>query len=331
MDDSSDSEMTVEARPWNDYTGSWKDYPGPFDEHAAFKFDNTSVVLRVEYITYQVHSGMLICLSPVWKDILEILSIANNDAEREGGKANPIFLEGITADEMDDFLFYIYRQLWTNRRYASVQALERSHVNLLKLASLWQIEPARAYAITYLEQNAELPIFRRLELARMYTIIHWVDGAVRDLFASRARLSDISHLSGGELSSLDFKTYTIIARAMERRMVERQRVAKVVPTMSSDPTWTCDAHSKCISAWKKLWWAKIAPKILHPDSPLPMNCIADEVEKISDIDLKNRCRDDMVQAIKGGAIGFPDEKIIEGVVRAIQAWYNSSELTMERR
>ncbi|KAJ7070010.1 hypothetical protein C8F01DRAFT_976713, partial [Mycena amicta] len=232
---------------------------------------------------YQVHIGMFISLSPVWKAILEIPSSTTDDADPEGSKGNPIFLEGITVDEMDDFLVYIYRQLWTDRRYASMQAVERSHVNLLKLASLWQIETAR------------------------------------------------DHLPGGELTYLDFKTYTIIARGMERRMVERQRVARVAPAMSSDPTWTCESHAKCILAWKKLWWSKIAPKILHPDNPLPIDRIADEVQKISDLDLKNRCRDDMVQAIKGGAIGFPDEKIIEGVVQAIKVWYNDSALTMERR
>ncbi|KAJ7050015.1 hypothetical protein C8F01DRAFT_1264555 [Mycena amicta] len=153
-----DTEMTVANAPWNqlEYLGPWRNYPGPYEEQEEFKFVDASVVLRVEYVIYQVHIGMFISLSPVWKAILEIPSSTTNDADPEGSKGNPIFLEGITVDEMDDFLVYIYRQLWTDRRYASMQAVERSHVNLLKLASLWQIETARKYAITHLEESAGL-------------------------------------------------------------------------------------------------------------------------------------------------------------------------------
>jgi hypothetical protein len=62
-------------------------------------------------MTYQVHLGLFMVLSPVWAAILAIPSGRDStDPNREGTATNPVFLAGIATEEWQDFLVYIYRK-----------------------------------------------------------------------------------------------------------------------------------------------------------------------------------------------------------------------------
>ncbi|KAJ7732947.1 hypothetical protein DFH07DRAFT_780787 [Mycena maculata] len=281
---------------------------GQWNKNLAYWFADGSIVLRVENILYKIHISMLTKLSP---DMGGILAIPDgkfdDDPTREGTEQFPLLLPGLSIQEFEDLLYWVYRVEWKALDDAEK---ERVCTNLLKVSDLWQIEVGRAYAIDAL-QTIYLPPSRRLELAGKYSIHHWVEGAVAEIFSGK-----LTDLSEDDLSRIGLKVYSILVKGMHRMEIEMRRTANVEPAMTLDPDWQCKNHSVCIAAWKRLWWDRIGRKLLHPDSPIKTDAILAEVKKLTHKDLNDNCRKDMVREIETN-VEFVDKRVIAGVGAAI--------------
>ncbi|KAK7015275.1 hypothetical protein R3P38DRAFT_3570633 [Favolaschia claudopus] len=187
---------------------------------------------------------------------------------------------------------------------------ERILTNLLKIASLWEIDVGRQYAQNHLEAIA-LPPSRRLELARQFSIHEWVSPAIHEIF--HGKLGDLTDV---DVARMGVKVYSIVAKGMEVMETELKRTANVEPLMSTDPDWQCTTHSACIATWKRLWWDKIGRQLLRPERALKTKDIQAEVEKLTHKDLHEGCRLDMVRKIQY-EVEFSDQRLIQGVVEAV--------------
>ncbi|KAF8218005.1 hypothetical protein K438DRAFT_1952865 [Mycena galopus ATCC 62051] len=156
-----------------------------YQKHSSFWKNNGSIVVRVDERTiYRIHQSMLEELSDVMNSIF---SIPNNkalgDPTREGSEKYPLYIPGTSVTEFDDFLMWLYRTQWIPLGSDSEEH-ERICKNLLKLAHKWEIEPAKTHAIATLETMV-IPPSRHLQLARRFSISHWVEPAVKEIFEQR--------------------------------------------------------------------------------------------------------------------------------------------------
>ncbi|KAG2132168.1 hypothetical protein BD769DRAFT_1386457 [Suillus cothurnatus] len=125
---------------------------------------------------------------------------------------------------------------------------------------------------------------------------------------------------------MGFKVYTIIARAKEVMERERRALAAYPPSLLVSPSFSCSSHlhSQCKEAWSGFWWKKVARAILHPMNPLPLTQI---LQLVIEAPLPNgmniACKQAMVDAmieLEGLEV---EERIIEGVIRAVTLYFNS--------
>jgi hypothetical protein len=176
------------------------------------------------------------------------------------------------------------------------------------------------FAIDGLEKLTLHPT-RRLELARLYSIPQWIAPAIREIMPlSLASTTDT------EAAQMGFKVYTIIARAKEVMERERRALAAYPPSLLVSPSFSCSSrlHSQCKEAWSGFWWKKVARAILHPMNPLPLTQI---LQLVIEAPLPNgmniACKQAMVDAmieLEGLEV---EERIIEGVIRAVTLYFNS--------
>ncbi|KAJ7016806.1 hypothetical protein C8F04DRAFT_1280573 [Mycena alexandri] len=199
---------------------------GQWNKNLTYRMADGSIVLRVEEYLHKIHLSILTALSPNMASILAIPSGKPiGDPTQEGTELYPLHLMGFTKQEMDDFLFWIYRVGWTP--ISDDAQKERVMANLLKVADVWEIAVGRQYAIDNLE-SMYLPPSRRLELARMFSIFHWVEPAVTEIFSGK-----LSALSVEDIGRVDIKVYSILVKGMERLEIEMRRTANVAP--ADDP------------------------------------------------------------------------------------------------
>ncbi|KAJ7165970.1 hypothetical protein C8R46DRAFT_1275372 [Mycena filopes] len=276
-----------------------------------------SIVIRIDGVLYKIHVSTLMKLSPNMASILAIPSGKTvGDPTQEGTEKYPLHIGGLTVQEFEDFLFWLYRVEWTPM--SDPVEKERILTSLLKVADMWEIDVGRQYAVNHL-QGMNLPPARRLKLAGKYSIHDWVERAVGDIFRSK-----LSALSDTDIQDLGLKVYSIIVRGMERLEIEIRRTANVAPKMTSagESDYACSNHNVCATTWKRLWWDKIGRKLLHPDAPIQCDKILEEVRKVSHKDLNPVCRLDMVTEIET-KIEFVDKRIVSGVAHAIIAHHKA--------
>ena len=156
-------------------------------------------------------------------------------APQEGSnEEHPLFLEGIKADELREFLrvlssrqvnlqcrFQLRETLTTASqsgccvsRFATsnnttIRRITASWLPILKLASLWQFSSLREKALKYLKSAG---CMTRLHIARQYAVDDWFLPAVRDIIARD------EPLTGDEIGrlGLDFAVKVIALREEAR-------------------------------------------------------------------------------------------------------------------
>ncbi|KAJ7030912.1 hypothetical protein C8F04DRAFT_1365215 [Mycena alexandri] len=262
---------------------------GQWNKNLTYWMADGSIVLRVKEYLYKIHLSTLTALSPNMASILAIPSGEPiGDPTQEGTELYPLHLMSFTKQEMDDFFG------WT--LISDKAQKERVMANLLKVAGVWEIAVGRQYAIDNLE-SMYLPPSRRLELARMFSIFHWVEPAVTEIFSGK-----LSALSVEDIGRVNIKVYSILVKGMERLEIEMRRTANVAPPM--------------------IPWDTVGHQLLHPDAPIKSDVILGEVKKLSHKDLHEKCRLDMVQKIEAEIV-FVDKCIIAGVTAAIVEYYTA--------
>jgi hypothetical protein len=195
---------------------------------------------------------------------------------------------------------------------------ERICTNLLKLADKWEIEVAKKYAIAFLEKMV-LPPSRRLKLAGQFTITHWVEPAVRQIFDKR-----ITALTNFDVADMGCSVYMLLVKTQELLDIETRRTAFVPPEMTKDASYECKNHSSCLRVWPKIWFDRIGRSLLHPDRPIMLKDIHTEVHKdatFQNSDLSEACRFDMIVVVS--SIKFAHEHIIPVCANKIVQYYRS--------
>ncbi|KAJ7202110.1 hypothetical protein GGX14DRAFT_399681 [Mycena pura] len=284
---------------------------GQWQRHDKFWYEDGSMVLRVQNLLYKIYIGIFTQLSPVLSEILSIPAQLAVGQLQEGTEAWPLFLAGFTIQEFDDFMAYLSPPGW---KVTDASEQERMFTGLLKIADRWQISDARAYAITQLHLMPLLPS-HRLELARMFTILEWVEPAVRTIFDGK-----LADLTSDDLDRIGYWVFVLLVKGKECMATELQRTASVAPKID-DHDWSCKKPDACAETFKRLWWEKVGRRLLHPVVPMKTFAIRWEVRTWKHADLNVACCDHMVQKMELKEIEFPDEKIIDGVVQAISNYY----------
>ncbi|KAG2138191.1 hypothetical protein BD769DRAFT_1663768 [Suillus cothurnatus] len=259
--------------------------------HSEFWFTDGNIVFRASNTLFCVHRGVLVRHSPALEGILAMPS----GYDTNGTEQLPIILHQISEEDFTHFLNWVYH-------ISSVPPPpeEQFLVAILKVSHLWMISNSIQFAIDGLEKLTLHPT-RQLELARLYSIPQWIAPAIQEIMPlSLASTTDT------EAAQMGFKVYTIIAWAKE------------VMDCSSH------LHSQCKEAWSGFWWKKVARAILHPMNPLPLTQILQLVIKAPLPNGMNiACKQAMVDAmieLEGLEV---EERIIEGVIRAVTLYFNS--------
>ncbi|KAF8184626.1 hypothetical protein K438DRAFT_1974420 [Mycena galopus ATCC 62051] len=276
--------------------------------------DDGSIVIRIECVLYKVHKGYLLKVSEVMQAILFIPDgKEKDDPTCEGTNKFPLFLDGIKAQEFDDFLGgFLYRMDWHSM---SDDVKERVYSNLLKLSCLWEIEAGKKYAQKHLE-DIYLSSPRRLELACRFRIQEWVAPAVKSILKR-----PLSELNAGDLERIGLHVFVILVKGKEYMDVEIKRTARLAPPMIEDPSWECENHKSCIKVWKRLWCDQIGQKLLHPTFSITPDQIAWNVHKFQHGGLNPKCLRDMEEIITNDSYFF-EERVVSATARAILQLYN---------
>lgn len=170
-------------------------------------------------------------------------------------------------------------------------------------------------------ENLTLQPTRRLELARLYSIPQWIAPAIREIIPL-----SLANTTDTEAAQMGFKVYTIIARAKEVIERERRALAAYPPSLLIAPSFSCSirSHSRCKEAWSGFWWKKVARAILHPMNPLPLTQVLQLiVEAPLPEGMNITCRQAMVDAMVDLNGLEVEERIIEGVIRAVTSYFSS--------
>ncbi|KAJ7731988.1 hypothetical protein B0H16DRAFT_1732993 [Mycena metata] len=289
---------------------------GQFVQHSVYWYEDGSVVVRVDDTTiYKIHVTMLKTLLNVIGDILTIPDgKEKNDPTREGTLRFPLWRPGTDASEFEDFLRWLYRAAWEGFGH-NLEERHRIFTHLFKLADMWQIKAARAYATDSLEA-LPLAASRRLQLAGQFTIVSWVEPAVKHIVERK-----LSALTLEDIAALGLRVYSTLVKAQELIKIETRRTALVSPQMPNDSSWQCQKHLSCISAWPKIWFERIGKRLLHPEKPIHLRDVKIEALSIRNSTLSERCALDMLDVID--TITFSHETIISAAACGVIKYYES--------
>jgi hypothetical protein len=163
---------------------------------------------------------------------------------------------------------------------------------------MWEIESGIQDVITHLERLYLQPA-RRLELARMYSIPHWVEPAFKILI-----YTDFADISASDIQQMGLTEFSILCKAKEKIEKERKLTAAVPPSMNFAESWSCRTHENCKKIWREVWWRKVARQILHPNSPLAFDTACEAINKIEFPGMTESCRIEMMEIIRTGPMLF---------------------------
>ncbi|KAG1751725.1 hypothetical protein EDB19DRAFT_1824639 [Suillus lakei] len=278
--------------------------------HSEFWFGDGNIVFCASNTPFCVHWGVLVCHSPALEAILAMPSGYDTD----GTEQLPIVLHQISED-FTYFLNWVYH-------ISSVPPPpdEQLLVTILKVSHLWMISNSIKFTIDRLE-NLTLQPNHRLELARLYSIPQWITPAIHQMI-----LMSLVNTTDTEAAQMGFKVYTIIARAKEVIEREHQALAAYPPSLLVSPSFSCAAHlhRQCKEAWSGFWWKKVAHAILHTTNPLPLTQTLQLIIEASLPDGMNvACRQAMIDVMIELDGLEVEERIIEGVIRAVTLYFSS--------
>jgi len=282
------------------------------DRHTRFWFPDGNIVFQAGETLFCLHRSILAMHSEAMETILSLPSGVANDGADDG---HAILLEGISSEEFEYFAAWVYH-VGSIAQQHSVPSLTA----ILKISRWLMIENSISWAIDRLEV-LDLSPAHRLELARKYDIPQWIPRATQELISS-----PLGTINEKDLSHLDLRIYSIIAKAREVLERERKTIAAVPPGLSLDPDPDCppNQHRYCRDTWARFWWQKVARQLLHPTNPLPFNTlIAYIAEQPHPEGLRTACKEQYIgDIIEGGGLDIEDN-ITSSAIVAIETYFAS--------
>ncbi|KAG8869223.1 hypothetical protein FRB97_001468, partial [Tulasnella sp. 331] len=164
------------------------------------------LALLVQGSVFRVSRRLLARDSRYFEELLETAQ-ATGDVRIGTTDAHPIVLDGVTAEEMNDFLGILYSSPF-QMNFDHIGS--RQWTTVLRLTTLWSFTTMRAYAIAVFDTKiAEEDPFNRLERAFAYAVPKWVQPAY-DAICRRPE-----SLSADEGRRLGWERYAAICHIRE--------------------------------------------------------------------------------------------------------------------
>jgi hypothetical protein len=169
---------------------------------------------------------------------------------------------------------------------------------ILKLATFYQIEDGRNYAIATLDKRTDLRPAFQLYLAKSYHVSHWIRPAFCQLVATPT-LS----LTDEDIGLLGHDTFVVLMKVKSRIDLHRRACAVRAPPVVHGGG--CFGQEDCEKAWRDAWWGEpdhpgVAVALIHPENPQAGSDIASKLNGISVLwHMDESCRDLTVAKVRG--------------------------------
>jgi hypothetical protein len=189
-------------------------------------------------------------------------------------------------------------------------------IDVLKLATLWEMENDRQAAIHKLQKYSlvELSAVRRMELAHTYSIPSWINAAFRELVRK-----ELCNFSASNLHAIGFQTFTILSKAKEAIKKNRRAVAMIPPQILHCEE--CKTPQLCDESWEVGWWWKMGRKILRPERLFAMRFPGEANRAVEELDVPGvtpGCLE-WVKEWVAQSSGFDgEEKIVDAAVKKLE-------------
>lgn len=205
----------------------------------------------------------------------------------------------------------LYCSEWTPNTSHSEEKL----LDILRVACLWEMKAARAWAIYNLKFIWLSPT-RKLDLAMTYGIPSWIGPAFSDLVHG-----SVIAVRDSEAFALHNKAVLTLARVKEALVRERSLLAlNVPPAPPSIGTPTCQSPEQCRSAWQTVWKQKVLNALLHPDKPLRFSKIEEYLRGLSFRGMEAACLAAQLDYIAEGNVFQVEEQLISEGALILEDW-----------
>ncbi|KAF4596843.1 hypothetical protein EYR40_007468 [Pleurotus pulmonarius] len=248
-------------------------------KHSKFFLD----MRMIQNVLFRVDVASLQNYSETFKDIF---SIPPSGPLNEGSEENPVILQGISVDEFEAFLTWLYHIAWR-----SFPHTEETLVSILSVSHMWQVQAGFDYAMDRIVE-LNLPAARMLHLGARFRIRDWVLNAVPILLATSAR-----QLTDHDIELMGARVISIIIKAKEVVDEQRKTLAAFPPPLSDAPSWGCETHASCHRVWRDTWWKVIAKAILHPKFPRPLTDCIGLIVETPYIGMSAQCKQEAILSI----------------------------------
>ncbi|KAF6760917.1 hypothetical protein DFP72DRAFT_959572 [Ephemerocybe angulata] len=155
------------------------------DRHSDFYWEN--MVVQVEDTLFHVPRHGF-AQSEAFRDMFRLPAPKNGKGVEGQSDDHPIVLEGYKVKDFESFLKLLYPSMESG--ISGLAMTKEEWVGALKLATIWQMDKARGYAITKLMSMKDIRPAEAVNLAREYRISNWLLPALIDLAINRHELED---------------------------------------------------------------------------------------------------------------------------------------------
>jgi hypothetical protein len=190
---------------------------------------------------------------------------------------------------------------------------------VLKLATRFEMNEARSWAITHLDSETQnIHPCLKLELAQKYRIDHWVESAFRDLVSC-----NLTSLSGENAYKIGQRKLLALAKTKEMLREIRTTIAFSGPQLYVFQA-SCETPDRCHETWETLYWMRVAPKLLHPTHPIMLTDIPHVILGWENEGICDKCYTLTQLKVKDARVLFEDERILAVVVEKLMEIQKSS-------
>jgi hypothetical protein len=169
---------------------------------------------------------------------------------------------------------------------------------ILKLATFYQIEDGRDFAISTLHMRTDLHPAMRLYLARSYHVAEWIHPRFKQLI-STPTLS----LTDDDIKYIGLETFITLTRTKTQIDLHRLECALKAPPVSH--AIDCLDDQDCEKAWQSAWWGEpgrpgVAIALIHPHHPVSGENILKKLTTLKvSWNMDDNCRDLTVSKVHG--------------------------------
>jgi hypothetical protein len=139
----------------------------------------------------------------------------------------------------------------------------------MRISDLYESESGKSFCLHHLHTHPDLTPALRMQMARQFNIIGWVEPAFRALVAN-----PLSEMSADDAGCVGAYVVRLLASTRENLDLHRRALAFNTPPASC--YMECPSEGYCTNAWSRVWWHSFGRRVLHPENPLtPREALAE--------------------------------------------------------